>query len=319
MLSKEEKISLNIILDKPLMPLRDVVVYPHMVIPLFVGREKSKMALEQAMAEEKKILLSCQKKSDIDDPGISDINTVGTLANILQLVTLPDGTVKLLVEGESRVDLLEIRSDDYFTADYCVLAETYNKEDKEIQALRRTLISQVEDYVRITKKVPAEVVTTLASIKEPGRLVDTIVAHMSLQLSEKQKVLELLDIKERLENVIGLIGIEIDMMEVEQKVRGRVKDQMEKSQKEYYLNEQMKAIQKELGDMDNAANEFEELEEKIKKSGMPDEVSKKANAELKKLQMMSPMSAEATVVRNYLDALVDAPWKNKTKAKIKLD
>jgi ATP-dependent Lon protease len=319
MLSKEEKISLDIILDKPLMPLRDVVVYPHMVIPLFVGREKSKMALEQAMAEEKKILLSCQKKSDIDNPGISDINTVGTLANILQLVTLPDGTVKLLVEGESRVDLLEIRSDDYFTADYCVLAETYNKEDKEIQALRRTLISQVEDYVRITKKVPAEVVTTLASIKEPGRLVDTIVAHMSLQLSEKQKVLELLDIKERLENVIGLIGIEIDMMEVEQKVRGRVKDQMEKSQKEYYLNEQMKAIQKELGDMDNAANEFEELEEKIKKSGMPDEVSKKANSELKKLQMMSPMSAEATVVRNYLDALVDAPWKNKTKAKIKLD
>ncbi len=319
MLSKEEKISLDIILDKPLMPLRDVVVYPHMVIPLFVGREKSKMALERAMAEEKKILLSCQKKSDIDDPGISDINTVGTLANILQLVTLPDGTVKLLVEGESRVDLLEIRSDDYFTADYCVLAETYNKEDKEIQALRRTLISQVEDYVRITKKVPAEVVTTLASIKEPGRLVDTIVAHMSLQLSEKQKVLELLNIKERLENVIGLIGIEIDMMEVEQKVRGRVKDQMEKSQKEYYLNEQMKAIQKELGDMDNAANEFEELEEKIKKSGMPDEVAKKANAELKKLQMMSPMSAEATVVRNYLDALVDAPWKNKTKAKIKLD
>ena len=319
MLSKEEKISLDIILDKPLMPLRDVVVYPHMVIPLFVGREKSKMALERAMAEEKKILLSCQKKSDIDNPGIKDINTVGTLANILQLVTLPDGTVKLLVEGESRVDLLEIRSDDYFTADYCVLTETYNEEDKEIQALRRTLISQVEDYVRITKKVPAEVVTTLASIKEPGRLVDTIVAHMSLQLPEKQKVLELLDIKERLENVIGLIDIEIDMMEVEQKVRGRVKDQMEKSQKEYYLNEQMKAIQKELGDMDNAANEFEELEEKIKKSGMPDEVAKKANAELKKLQMMSPMSAEATVVRNYLDALVDAPWKNKTKAKVKLD
>ena len=319
MLSKEEKISLDIILDKPLMPLRDVVVYPHMVIPLFVGREKSKMALERAMAEEKKILLSCQKKSDIDNPGIKDINTVGTLANILQLVTLPDGTVKLLVEGESRVDLLEIRSDDYFTADYCVLTETYNEEDKEIQALRRTLISQVEDYVRITKKVPAEVVTTLASIKEPGRLVDTIVAHMSLQLSEKQKVLELLDIKERLENVIGLIDIEIDMMEVEQKVRGRVKDQMEKSQKEYYLNEQMKAIQKELGDMDNAVNEFEELEEKIKKSGMPDEVAKKANAELKKLQMMSPMSAEATVVRNYLDALVDAPWKNKTKAKVKLD
>ena len=319
MLTDEEKISPDIILNKPLMPLRDVVVYPHMVIPLFVGREKSKMALERGMAEEKKILLSCQKKSDVDDPSISDINTVGTLANILQLVTLPDGTVKLLVEGESRVDLLEIRSEDYFTADYCVLTETYNEDDKEIKALRRTLISQVEDYVRITKKVPAEVVTTLANIKDPGRLVDTIVAHMSLQLSEKQKVLEMLDIKARLENVIGLIDIEIDMMEVEQKVRGRVKDQMEKSQKEYYLNEQMKAIQKELGDMDNAANEFEELEKKIKKSGMPNEVAKKASAELKKLQMMSPMSAEATVVRNYLDALVDAPWKNKTKAKVKLD
>ena len=217
MTSTEDKISLDIILDKPLMPLRDVVVYPHMVIPLFVGREKSKMALERAMAEEKKILLSCQKKSDVDDPGISDINTVGTLANILQLVSLPDGTVKLLVEGESRIDLLEIRSEDYFTADYCVLSETYNKDDKEIKALRRTLISQVEDYVRITKKVPAEVVTTLASIKQPGRLVDTIVAHMSLKLSEKQKILELLDIKKRLENVIGLIDVEIDMMEVEQK------------------------------------------------------------------------------------------------------
>ena len=317
--TEEKKISLDIVLDKPLMPLRDVVVYPHMVIPLFVGREKSKMALERAMAGEKKILLSCQKKSEVDDPSVSDINSIGTLANILQMVTLPDGTVKLLVEGESRVDLLEIRSKDYFTADYSVLTETYNDQDKEIKALRRTLISQVEDYVRITKKVPAEVVTTLASIKEPGRLVDTIVAHMSLQLSEKQKVLEMLDIKERLENVIGLIDIEIDMMEVEQKVRGRVKDQMEKSQKEYYLNEQMKAIQKELGDMDNASNEFEELEEKIKKSGMPDEVTKKANGELKKLQMMSPMSAEATVVRNYLDALIDAPWKNKTKAKVKLD
>jgi ATP-dependent Lon protease len=319
MTTEKEKTSLDIILDKPLMPLRDVVVYPHMVIPLFVGREKSKMALERAMAEEKKILLSCQKQSDVDDPVVSDINTVGTLANILQLVTLPDGTVKLLVEGESRVDLLKIKSEEYFTADYCLLTETYNEQDKEIKALRRTLISQVEDYVRITKKVPVEVVTTLASIKEPGRLVDTIVAHMSLQLPEKQKVLEMLDIKERLENVIGLIDIEIDMMEVEQKVRGRVKDQMEKSQKEYYLNEQMKAIQKELGDMDNAANEFEELEEKIKKSGMPDEVAKKASGELKKLQMMSPMSAEATVVRNYLDALVDAPWKNKTKAKVKLD
>ena len=221
------------------------------------------------MAEDKKILLASQKKSDVDDPKINDINTVGTLANILQLVTLPDGTVKLLVEGESRVDLLEIRSEEYFTADYCILHDQTDETEKDIQALRRTLISQVENYVRVTKKVPAEVVSTLASIKETGRLVDTIIAHMSLRLDEKQKILEQINVKERLEYVIGLIDIEIDMIEVEQKVRGRVKDQMEKSQKEYYLNEQMKAIQKELGDLDNASNELEELEKEIKKSGMP--------------------------------------------------
>ena len=315
----KEKISLDIVIDKPLLPLRDVVVYPHMVIPLFVGREKSKVALEQAMAEDKKILLSSQKRSDIDDPQINDINTVGTLANILQLVTLPDGTVKLLVEGVSRVDLLEIRSSEFFKADYCVLHEHSDEQDKDMVALRRTLLSQVESYVRITKKVPAEVVSTLANIKESGRLVDTIIAHMSLKLEEKQKILEQINIKERLEYVIGLIDVEIDMIEVEQKVRGRVKDQMEKSQKEYYLNEQMKAIQKELGDLDNASNELEELEKEIKKSGMPKEANEKATSELKKLQMMSPMSAEATVVRNYLDVLVGAPWKKKTKAKVKLD
>ena len=319
MVEDKENISLDIVTDKPLLPLRDVVVYPHMVIPLFVGREKSKLALEEAMGEDKKILLSSQKRSDIDDPSIKDINTVGTLANILQLVTLPDGTVKLLVEGVSRVDLLDIRSDQYFKADYCPLDEFGDESDKDIQALRRTMISQVESYVRMTKKVPAEVVNTLASIKESGRLVDTIVAHMSLKLDEKQKILEQINIKERLEYVIGLIEVEIDMIEVEQKVRGRVKDQMEKSQKEYYLNEQMKAIQKELGDLDNANSEFDELEEKIKKSGMTKEADEKASSELKKLQMMSPMSAEATVVRNFLDVLLSAPWKKKTKAKVSLD
>ena len=184
---QKENISLDIVIDKPLLPLRDVVVYPHMVIPLFVGREKSKIALEQAMGVDKKILLSSQKRSDIDDPKVNDINTVGTLANILQLVTLPDGTVKLLVEGESRVDLIEIRSDEFFKADYCVLTEFGDEEDKDIQALRRTLISQVETYVRITKKVPAEVVSTLSSINESGRLVDTIIAHMSLKIEEKRK------------------------------------------------------------------------------------------------------------------------------------
>ena len=319
-MSEEKKtLSLDILINKPLLPLRDVVVYPHMVIPLFVGREKSKVALEQAMAEDKKILLASQKKSDVDDPKINDINTVGTLANILQLVTLPDGTVKLLVEGESRVDLLEIRSEEYFTADYCILNDQTDETEKDIKALRRTLISQVDNYVRVTKKVPAEVVSTLASIKETGRLVDTIIAHMSLRLDEKQKILEQINVKERLEYVIGLIDIEIDMIEVEQKVRGRVKDQMEKSQKEYYLNEQMKAIQKELGDMDEASNEIEDLEKQIEKSGMSKEASEKATSELKKLQMMSPMSAEATVVRNYLDVLIGAPWKKKTNAKVKLD
>ena len=319
MVENKEKIALDVVMDKPLLPLRDVVVYPHMVIPLFVGREKSKLALEEAMSDDKKILLSSQKRSDIDDPSIKDVNTVGTLANILQLVTLPDGTVKLLVEGVSRVDLLDIRSDDFFKADYCPLDEFGDESDKDIQALRRTMISQVESYVRMTKKVPAEVVNTLASIKESGRLVDTIVAHMSLKLDEKQKILEQINIKERLEYVIGLIEVEIDMIEVEQKVRGRVKDQMEKSQKEYYLNEQMKAIQKELGDLDNANNEFDELEEKIKQSGMTKEADEKASSELKKLQMMSPMSAEATVVRNFLDVLLSAPWKKKTKAKVSLD
>ncbi len=319
MVENKEKISLDVVMDKPLLPLRDVVVYPHMVIPLFVGREKSKLALEEAMSDDKKILLSSQKRSDIDDPSIKDVNTVGTLANILQLVTLPDGTVKLLVEGVSRVDLLDIRSDDFFKADYCPLDEFGDESDKDIQALRRTMISQVESYVRMTKKVPAEVVNTLASIKESGRLVDTIVAHMSLKLDEKQKILEQINIKERLEYVIGLIEVEIDMIEVEQKVRGRVKDQMEKSQKEYYLNEQMKAIQKELGDLDNANNEFDEIEEKIKQSGMTKEADEKASSELKKLQMMSPMSAEATVVRNFLDVLLSAPWKKKTKAKVSLD
>ena len=319
MVENKDKISLDIVMDKPLLPLRDVVVYPHMVIPLFVGREKSKLALEEAMSDDKKILLSSQKRSDIDDPSIKDVNTVGTLANILQLVTLPDGTVKLLVEGVSRVDLLDIRSDEFFKADFCPLDEFGDESDKDIQALRRTMISQVESYVRMTKKVPAEVVNTLASIKESGRLVDTIVAHMSLKLDEKQKILEQINIKERLEYVIGLIEVEIDMIEVEQKVRGRVKDQMEKSQKEYYLNEQMKAIQKELGDLDNANNEFDELEEKIKQSGMTKEADEKASSELKKLQMMSPMSAEATVVRNFLDVLVSAPWKKKTKAKVSLD
>ena len=311
--------NLDILINKPMLPLRDVVVYPHMVIPLFVGREKSKVALEQAMSEDKKILLASQKKSDVDDPKINDINTVGTLANILQLVTLPDGTVKLLVEGESRVDLLEIRSEEYFTADYCILHDQTDETEKDIKALRRTLISQVENYVRVTKKVPAEVVSTLASIKETGRLVDTIIAHMSLRLDEKQKILEQISVKERLEYVIGLIDIEIDMIEVEQKVRGRVKDQMEKSQKEYYLNEQMKAIQKELGDMDEASNENEDLEKQIEKSGMSKEASEKATSELKKLQMMSPMSAEATVVRNYLDVLIGAPWKKRTNAKVKLE
>ena len=297
----------------PVLPLRDVVVYPHMVIPLFVGREKSIVALDKAMNAGKRILLVAQKTADLDDPQPSDLYEVGTLATILQLLKLPDGTVKVLVEGGERALVDRINVEDYFSAEITLLTEDDRHDEREIDVLVRSIISQFESYVKLNKKVPPEVLTSLSGIDEPGRLADTVAAHMALKLSEKQRILEIQDVKSRLEQVLGIIEGEIDVLQIEKRIRGRVKQQMEKSQREYYLNEQMKAIQKELGEMDDVPNELADLEDKIEKAGMTEEGKEKAVSELNKLKLMSPMSAEATVVRNYIDWLLKAPWKKRSK------
>jgi len=297
----------------PVLPLRDVVVYPHMVIPLFVGRDRSVHALNHAMQGGKQIVLVAQKQADVDEPGIGDLYDVGTLATILQLLKLPDGTVKVLVEGGQRVALKEMHEGEYFSADIEVLDDTDGLEDREIEVLTRSVVAQFENYVKLSKKVPPEILTSLSGIDHPGRLADTVAAHMSLRLADKQRVLEAASLRERLELVMALVEGEIDVLQIEKRVRGRVKQQMEKSQREYYLNEQMKAIQKELGDMNDEANEVAELEKKIEEAGMPAEAKEKAVSELNKLKMMSPMSAEATVVRNYIDWLLKAPWKKRSR------
>ncbi len=299
----------------PVLPLRDVVVYPHMVIPLFVGREKSIKALEAAMENDKQILLVAQKSAADDDPGADDLYRIGTVSTILQLLKLPDGTVKVLVEGNHRARIVSFLGDEeYFTAQ----VKTYEEEpldEREAEVLVRSLTNQFDQYVKLNKKIPPEILTSLSSIEDPGRLVDTIAAHMSLKIEEKQQILELTDLRERLEHLMALMESEIDLLQVEKRIRGRVKRQMEKSQREYYLNEQMKAIQKELGDLEEVPNELEELEKKIEAAGMSKEAKAKAKAELGKLKMMSPMSAEATVVRNYLDWLLSAPWKKRSKVR----
>ena len=297
----------------PVLPLRDVVVYPHMVIPLFVGRERSIVALDRAMNADKRILLVAQKKAELDDPQPDDLYEVGTLATILQLLKLPDGTVKVLVEGGERASIDSIAVGDYFAAEVTVLAEEDRHDEREIDVFVRSIIAQFEQYVKLNKKVPPEILTSLSGIDEPGRLADTVAAHMSLKLSEKQRILEIQDIKTRLEQILGIIEGEIDVLQIEKRIRGRVKQQMEKSQREYYLNEQMKAIQKELGEMEDAPNEIADLEQKIEKAGMSEEAKEKATSELNKLKLMSPMSAEATVVRNYIDWLLKAPWQKKNK------
>ncbi len=298
----------------PVLPLRDVVVYPHMVIPLFVGREKSIRALELAMQADKRILLVAQKSAEVDDPTPEDIHGVGTLSTILQLLKLPDGTVKVLVEGGERARVLGYtETEDHFAARIEPMPERLAPEDRETEVLMRTVVNLFDQYVKLNKKVPPEVLTSLAGIDEPGRLADTIAAHMALKLEEKQRILEIGDVRERFEHLMGLIEGEIDILQIEKRIRSRVKQQMEKSQREYYLNEQMKAIQKELGELEDAPNEAEELARRIEKSGMPKEARKKAEAELNKLKMMSPMSAEATVVRNYIDWLVQVPWKKRTR------
>ena len=300
----------------PVLPLRDVVVYPHMVIPLFVGREKSIKALESAMEEDKQILLVAQKSAGQDDPEVEDIYRVGTVSSILQLLKLPDGTVKVLVEGLQRAKVSEfVSTDAFFTAEVSSIGNL-DLDEKETEVLMRSVLAQFDQYVKLNKKIPPEILTSLSGIDEPGRLADTIAAHMSLKIDEKQKVLEIENIRERFEELMTIMESEIDLLEVEKRIRGRVKRQMEKSQREYYLNEQMKAIQKELGDMDDAApNEVEELGNKIEAAGMSKEAKEKSTSELNKLKMMSPMSAEASVVRNYIDWMVTVPWKKRTKIK----
>jgi ATP-dependent Lon protease len=296
----------------PLLPLRDVVVYPHLVIPLFVGRAKSVKALEIASDNNKQILLVAQKSANKDEPDAEDLYDIGTLATVLQLLKLPDGTVKVLVEGLHRMRVSEfIETEECFLAKAEKIADPL-ENDSETEALMRTVFTQFDQYVKLNKKIPPEILASLATIKEAGRLADTISAHLTLKLEEKQKILEMLSVTERLEHLLHLMESEIDILQVEKRIRGRVKRQMEKSQREYYLNEQVKAIQKELGEQDENA-ELDDLEKRIKESGMSKEAFSKVNAEIKKLKMMSPMSAEASVVRNYIDTLVNLPWKKKTK------
>ena len=302
----------------PLLPLRDVVVYPQIVQPLFVGRPKSIKALEIAMASDKQVLLVAQKSASEDEPGLRDLFKIGTISTILQLIRLPDGTVKVLVEGLDRASIRNISfDDDYYKAETTLLPQEAIP-DKESAVLIRSLLSQFDQYVQLSKKIPPEVMTSIASIDEPGRLVDTIASHMALQLQEKQNLLELAGLKTRIEHLMALIESEIDLFQVEKRIRGRVKKQMEKSQREYYLNEQMKAIQKEMGELEDVPNEAEEIMQRIDAAGMPKDAKAKALSELNKLKLMSPMSSEASVVRTYLDWLTGIPWKKRSKVRLDL-
>lgn len=304
------------ILDLPVLPLRDVVVFPHMVIPLFVGRDKSMRALEQAMEADKRILLLAQKSAETDDPAAADMYSIGTLAQVLQLLKLPDGTIKVLVEGTARVNVTDVSERDgslYGRGEEIESSDL--REGREVEAVARSLMSLFEQYVKTNRKLPPELLQTLAGIDEPSRLADTIAAHLGVRLSDKQRLLETIEVGDRLELLVGFVDGEIDVQQLEKRIRGRVKSQMEKSQREYYLNEQMKAIQKELGELDDAPNELEDLARKVAEAGMPKVVETKAKNELNKLKQMSPMSAEAAVVRNYLDWLLGVPWKKRSKVR----
>ena len=296
----------------PLLPLRDVVVFPHMVIPLFVGRPKSIKALEAAMEQGKSIMLAAQKAAAKDEPSAEDIYKIGCVANILQMLKLPDGTVKVLVEGAQRARIHNISEiDTHFIADLSPV-ESEPGDESEVEAMRRAIVQQFDQYVKLNKKIPPEILTSLAGIDDAGRLADTIAAHLPLKLEQKQVILEIFNVAKRHEHLLGQLEAELDILQVEKRIRGRVKRQMEKSQREYYLNEQVKAIQKELGEGEEGAD-LEELEKKIIAAKMPKEAREKAQSELKKLKLMSPMSAEATVVRNYIDTLLSLPWKKKSK------
>ena len=299
----------------PVLPLRDVVVYPHMVIPLFVGREKSIRCLEAAMEQEKRILLVAQKEAATDEPAFDDLYRVGTIANILQLLKLPDGTVKVLVEGAQRAELEQFSEQGGFFVGEARLCESIAIAEKEEEVLVRSAIGQFESYIKLNKKIPPEVLASISAIDDAARLADTMAAHMPLKIEDKQKVLELPEIAERLMFLMAMMESEMDLLQVEKRIRSRVKKQMEKSQREYYLNEQMKAIQKELGELEESPDEFDGLEKKVEEAGMPAEAKEKVLGELSKLKMMSPMSAEATVVRSYIDWMIAVPWKHKTKVK----
>ncbi|ATY77298.1 MULTISPECIES: endopeptidase La [Aeromonas] len=302
-------------IEIPVLPLRDVVVYPHMVIPLFVGREKSIRCLEAAMEQDKKVLLVAQKDASTDEPTVEEIFTVGTVANILQMLKLPDGTVKVLVEGGQRARLVRMIDDKDFFVCEAQYIPSQAIEEKDQEVLVRSAIGQFEGYIKLNKKIPPEVLTSISAIDDAARLADTMAAHMPLKLEDKQKVLEIVSVSERIEFLMAMMESEIDLLQVEKRIRTRVKKQMEKSQREYYLNEQMKAIQKELGELEDSPDEFEALNRKIEEAGMPEDAREKAQAELAKLKMMSPMSAEATVVRSYVDWMVQVPWKARSKVK----
>ncbi|MCR3964487.1 endopeptidase La [Aeromonas sp. 82P] len=302
-------------IEIPVLPLRDVVVYPHMVIPLFVGREKSIRCLEAAMEQDKKVLLVAQKDASTDEPTVEEIFTVGTVANILQMLKLPDGTVKVLVEGGQRARLERMIDDKDFFVCEAKYIPSQAIEEKDQEVLVRSAIGQFEGYIKLNKKIPPEVLTSISAIDDAARLADTMAAHMPLKLEDKQKVLEIVSVSERIEFLMAMMESEIDLLQVEKRIRTRVKKQMEKSQREYYLNEQMKAIQKELGELEDSPDEFEALNRKIEEAGMPEDAREKAQAELAKLKMMSPMSAEATVVRSYVDWMVQVPWKARSKVK----
>src|SRR4249919_2082155 len=296
-------------LTLPVLPLRDVVVFPHMVIPLFVGRDKSIRALELAMESDKRILLVAQKSAETDDPAAADLYEIGTLAQVLQLL-------KVLVEGTERVRVDRVTERDGTLRGHAVVVpSTESREPREIEATGRSLMTLFEQYVKTNRKLPPELLQTLAGIDEPSRLADTISAHLGVRLADKQRLLETIDTGERLELLVGFVDGEIDVQQMEKRIRGRVKSQMEKSQREYYLNEQMKAIQKELGDIDETPNDLDEIARKIAEAGMPKPVEAKAKNELNKLKQMSPMSAEAAVVRNYLDWLLGVPWKKRSKVR----
>ena len=307
------------VLEVPVLPLRDVVVYPHMVIPLFVGRRQSIAALEAAMSSNRHVFLAAQKNADNDEPDANDIYDFGAIATILQLLKLPDGTVKVLVEGTHRARVITFTDEPDYVSTKIEVVDAEDFAGREADVLVRSVMSQFDQYVKLNKKIPQEILTSISGIEEAGRLADTIAAHLSLKIEEKQGLLECLDLRERLERLMALMEGEIDLLQVEKRIRGRVKRQMEKSQREYYLKEQIHAIQKELGELEEGANEIEELTSKIEKAGMPTEAKEKALSELGKLKMMSPMSAEATVSRNYLDWMVGVPWKKKSKILVDLE